>query len=481
MPLRTPTDIISFGGWVRGLNHDASELQVSIEEAPSALNVDFDRRGGFKPRDGIAQEADVTGMDDEIQYMFPYTPSSGTDTLICIEETGDIWMHTGNAPITPTSQSVSLGAHSGIRTWPIEAAMLDDQVYIFTLRGNTRRYDGSTWTEITDTTLNESGTAASPEAPRAATATTHMNRIFAGNIYDGANRRSRIMWSETPVDNSGDAAGNRWKATSFIDVSEDDGTEVRKVASFQSNLVIFKDHSIHVLAGVDEASFALYPADFSVGTVSPQSVALDETSMYFFDRDSGVYYFDGVKATRIDQAINEYLLDNLIYQQSYKAKGFLSNGKYHLSVPWKNNQNERTFVFDPVTGAWTEYDIGFFSYATWKGLEYVGGPQPVTTNDGVFSFHQGDTSDAGDAIPWHLETAWVPPPQQQGMTEHRLRRADLWVEVEDNVSFTVDLYINGDFVAVKSYTVTPDRNRIKLPGHPKYWSRMKFRFSGSQT
>lgn len=483
MPLRTPTSIVSASGWPRGLNRDASELLIGIDETPDCLNVDFDLRGGAKVRDGHSITYTNPSETDTYQFLMFY-PSTSGDRVVAVQEDGDIWAGT-----SPTSQLTdttnSFGTAAGRRTFPIEAAALDDQLYLFSQRGNTWRYDGTTWTEITDTTLNEGGTAATPEAPRAATAATHLNRIFAGNVYEGGNNyRSRLFWSETPVDNSGDAAGNRWKATSFIDVSEDDGTQIRKVASFQSSLVIFKDHSIHVLTGVDEASFALVPIEGNVGTAAPHSVAFDETSLYFFDRDEGVYLFDGVRVHRIDQAINDYLLDGIAYGFSYKAKGIISDGKYFLSVPWGSGTeyNTRTFVFDPRLGAWSEYDIGWFDHMKWSGVEYVTGHND---QEGIYTFRQGATSDdaedgSAQAINWHLETAWIPEFTQQGMTEHRLRRLDLWTETTAS-TYTLDLYIDGEYTTVKSYTVTPDTSRIRLPGYPKYWSRIKLRFYGSVT
>jgi hypothetical protein len=477
MPRTTQRQITAFSGWLGGLNRDASELQLAIDESPELLNVDIDRRGGFKPRDGYLQVVSASNPTDTYQLLASYEPSSGTDRAIGVTEAGDIW--DGAAYTSMTDTTKSFGVHGNLRNWPIEAVVLDDQIYLFSLRGNTWRYNGTTWTEITDSTLDESGVAATPEAPQAKTAVTHLSRIFVGNIKAGGTaHRSRLAWSETPIDNGGDAAGNRWKALSFIDVDQDDGTEITKIASFQSNLIIFKHHSLHVLAGVDEASFTLYPVDDDVGTVSPGSVAFDESNLFFFDRDQGVYVFDGVKTTRIDHAINEYILDGMKYNQSYKAEGFMSDGKYHLAVPWgTDNYNSRMFVFDPLIAAWTEYDYGVFSHSVFGGVEYTGGNRDLV---GTYSWRAGDTLDEATAISWHLETAWVPEAANQGMTNHRLRRVDLLVEI-DSSTFNIDLYVDGVDSQVWTQSVTADKNRVRLPGYEALWERIKFRIYGVTT
>jgi hypothetical protein len=475
MPRDTETFIIPLGGWTGGLNRDAFELQLAPEETPDALNIDFGLRGEFEQRPGYAVAS--TGAFTAItQYLCTYEPSTGTDLLLAVQEDGDIWYASA---LAFTDSLQTFGAAANQREWPIEAAMLDDSIFLFSLRSTTRRWDNATWVNITSTTLDETGTAASPQAPKAATAVTHHSRIFVGSVEANSSvDRSRVMWSTTPVENAGDAGANRWKATAFIDVNQDDGTEVRKLASFQSNLVIFKDHSFYVLAGQDEDSFSLYPVDASVGCISPRTVAYDDSEMFFFDASKGVYRFDGVKVIRIDESINNYILSGINASLAYKASGYLADGKYFLSVPWgSDTYNSRTFVFDTVLRNWAEYDIGWFAAARWTNVHYTGGNK---NTNGVFDFRQGTVDDNAVAFNWHLETVWFPPAAEQGMTYHRLRRADLWVEA-DGGAMTIEAWVDGTESAVWTQNITASTNRILLPAVGQLWEIIKFKFSGTSS
>ena len=478
MPLTTETAIVPLGGWPRGLNRDVFELQLDAQETPDCLNVDFGLRGEFDVRDGYAQADSVAGIGAVAFRLIPYIPASGTDLLVAVQESdGSIFTSTDLTSFTDSTNG--LGTYTSKRQWPVHSAILDDSLYLFSQRGNTWRWDGASWVEITSTTLDETGTAASPQAPRAATACTHNSRVWAGHVTaNGSTDRSRVMWSTTPVENAGDAGGNRWKATAFIDVQDDDGTEVRHIMSFQSNLLVFKDNSMFIIAGVDEDSFTLYPVDEQVGTTAPMSVARSESDVFFFDPAVGVHVFDGVKVTRIDGAINNYILQGMRSNRAYKAHGHISDGKYFLTVPWGTDEYpSRTFVFDTRLGAWAEYDYGWYDTALWNANEYTVGNGNA---NGVFTFRQADTTDLGTGIGWYLETIWFPNATDQGMTRHRLRRADLWVEA-DSGTMTVEMFVDGVESAVWTQAVTASTNRVRLPSYGALWEQIKFKVSGTTT
>lgn len=557
MALRTPTNVVPIGGWVRGLNRDVFELQLGLDEIPDLINVDIGLRGEVNARDGYARYDTVVAMSGIAQLLYPYKPATGTDKFVAVRRDGDIWDSVDGTSWIDSTET--FGGEAGPREYQINPAMLNDDLFLFSLRGNTRRWDGTSWVEITNKTLDNTGTALAPQAPQAATATVHNNRIWAGSVVaNGTTSRSRVMWSVTPVEvtsgewsgvlnealtdvetdadfdggvgtlpslpvviqinaekmlvtaNSGnntsgtftiergyasttpaahadddtiaivsdDTGGNRWKATSFIDVDEDDGTEVRHIVSFQSNLIIFKDYSTYVLSGVDEDSFTLYPVDDEVGCLSPQTVALSESDLFFLDPTEGVHVFDGVKMTRIDTAINNYLIGGMNQSKAHLAFGHFFEGKYYLSVPWgSDTYNSRTFVFDTRNGAWTEYDIGWFHIAEWESLSYMAGAE---NGAGIFTFQQGDADDNGTPFSWYFETAWFPQASQQGMTRHRLRRADLWLEADDG-TMTVAAYVDGVESAVWTQAVTASTNRIRLPAYGALWETMKFKISGTSS
>lgn len=474
MPLRTERHQFNLGGWPGGLNRDYSELLLAPEETPDALNVLVDRRGDIRVRPGFSR-AD-TGLTDSIIYAVRYLEQSGNDYTVVYEEDGSPY-HASGTSLTFSLQSFDKGAHSNKRSWPFHAAQLDGYLFVFTRRSTgVTRFDGTgpTWTNITNDTLDGTGTAASPQAPQAACATTHKNRIFVGSTEESTgNYNSRIRWSDLPTGEG----GNRWEATAFIDVNEHDGSEIVALYPFQGNLLIFKDHSFHVLTGADPSAFALYEVDHRIGTASPYSVAGDENLVFWFDRDQGVFMFDGAEVRRIDDKIHDYLLDNSPRSGGFRAAGWMHEGNYYLSVPWTSGSyNSRTFIYNPHMNAWTEHDWGGYGIVDIEGTWYSHGNNDLT---GLYTFADDtETTDAGTAIDWHLETAWWPPASEQGMTKWRLRRADIWVK-DDNASMTVDLYVDGVDSNVLSTAITADADRKFLKGYDQLFERMKYRVYGS--
>ncbi len=189
-----------------------------------------------------------------------------------------------------------------------------------------------------------------------------------------------------------------------------------------------------------------------------------------------MHVFDGVKLTRIDGAISEYLRGGMNANQIHKSRGWVADGKYFLCVPWGANTTvSRTFVFDTRLGAWMEWDYAWNDVEFWDSLQYSVGNDATA---GVWTFRQGDTTDNGTGIDWHLETIWFPPASDQGMTRHRLRRVDLWVEA-DSGSLTVELFVDGVETAVWTQSVTASTNRVRLPSYGELWETIKFKLSGT--
>lgn len=477
MPVVTPTEVVEQFGWPLGLNRDAFEINLDPRESPDLLNVDLDLRGSFSPRAGYAQW-DSGAMSNPAAHLGQHRPESGADVIIVVEEgDGSIWFSTTTV-LSDTGQN--LGTASGQREWHIDSTQLADYTYVASLRGNTRRFDGSTWLEITDTQANGSGDNGTPEFPQSQTIESHYSRVFAANLLEGGVRyRSRLMWS-TLASGTDQFGGNRWEALSFIDVNEDDGDEIRKIISFQSSLIIFKDSSVWILSGSDEAAFSLFALNPQVGTTAPNTVAAEEGRLFFFDPFDGAYMFDGVNVTKIDTQLRNYILSGMNASFAYRSQGWTDGFKYFLCVPWgADTFPSRTFVFDVRLQSWTEYDFGWYDTITYTELQYTVGNK---NQAGVFNFRQGDTLDdeggAGDPISWYFNTIWFPIPEGQGMREHRLRRVDVFSEA-DSIPFDLDIYVDGDNASsVYTETIDGSKTRTKLPGLSRLWSIIKFKMSG---
>jgi hypothetical protein len=478
MPLTTPSVIIDMfdmsGGWVP----DASQFSLSPNELLLAENVELDYRGGFRVRAGYANVAN-TGV--AFAHLAAYTEGDGDHHLVGVTTAGDIYSGTALAMSDSTKNlaAYTIGTDPD-REYDVSFAQLRDYLYVSSLRGNTWRFDGTTWLEITDSTLNGGGVDGTPEFPKAKSVLALHNRVFAANIIDaGTSYHSRIAWS-TLTAGADQYGGNRFEATSFIDVQEDDGGQIQAIHPFQSNIIIFKDDAIYVLAGDDTESFSVFPSDETVGTTVSGSIASDESVLFFLDPRSGVYGFDGVKAQRIDEQVNSEIMGIIagFGQDKLFAKGWIEDSKYFLCIGQMDG-NKQTFVFDMRYQAWVHWDMTWTDLVSYKDVTYHAG------SDGTSTFRNRTyLDDDGTDVDWEVKTAWIPPAPEQDMRQYRLRRFDLssqWV-TGGAATYEFDVFADNDDTT-PIYTSDPagDEATERMPGYDGLVFRFMMRYRGTNT
>ena len=478
MPLVTPSVVIDMfdmsGGWVP----DASQFSLDPNELLAAENVELDYRGGFRVRAGYAN---VANAGVTFHHLATYTESDGDHHLVGVTSAGDIYQGTS---LTMADTLNNLAAYTigtdPDREYDVAFTQLRDYLYVSSLRGNTWRFDGTTWLEITDSTLNGGGVDGTPEFPQAKSTLALHNRVFAANIKDGANiYRSRIVWS-TLTAGTDQYGGNRFEATSFIDVQEDDGGQIHAIHPFQSTIIIFKDDAVYVMAGDDESSFSVFPSDDTVGTTVSGSIASDESVLFFLDPRSGVYAFDGVKAQRIDEQINDHLMGIIAGFSSDKlfAKGWIEDSKYFLCIGQMDG-NKETFVFDMRYQAWVHWDMTWADVVSYKDVTFHAG------NDGTSGFRDRVyLDDDGSDIVWDVKTAWVPPAPEQDMRQYRLRRFDISSQYVSGgaAGYTLNVFADNDD-STPVYTQSPDGDEAteRMPGYDGLVHRFMVQYTGTNT
>ncbi len=479
MPLTTPSVIIDMfdmsGGWVP----DASQFSLDPSELLLAENVELDYRGGFRVRAGYAV---VANAGVAFAHLATYTEGDGDHHLVGVTTAGDIYAGTTTTLVDTTKNLAAyvVGTDPD-REYDVSFAQLRDYLYVSSLRGNTWRFDGATWLEITDSTLNGGGLDGTPEFPKAKSILSLHNRVFAANIIDaGTSYHSRIAWS-TLTAGADQYGGNRFEATSFIDVNEDDGGQIQAIHPFQSNIIIFKDDAIYVLAGDDTESFSVFPSDDTVGTTVAGSIASDESVLFFLDPRSGVYGFDGVKAQRIDEQVNQEIMGIISGFASNKlfAKGWIEDSKYFLVVGQMDG-NRETFVFDMRYQAWVHWNLEWTDIVSYRDVTYV-----ATGTDGVSTFRNRATlHDAGTDVTWEVKSSWIPPASEQDMRQYRLRRFDISSQYVAGGAATYEFDVFADNVdATPVYTSDPagDEATERMPGYDGLVFRFMMRYRGINT
>ena len=285
----------------------------------------------------------------------------------------------------PRGTAVSVTTTAGnqrvtLNSSAISATEQFDQIQIYrTLAGGTKYFelakvtaaqfdagvtDGTTDAVLQTQTVSTNHTSAGASKtsrPEAATdVVVHRGRIhFVG--LSGA--RSRHRWSQLnsfTFDSTTDARH---------DVDVDDGDFLWRAFSYDGSLVLFKDHSIHVMNGdVNELSFTWQVGSdkhAGIGAYCPFTAVATPIGI-IFQGECGVYlYRPGMKAPQlISDAIQE-TLEGLDYSRRLFFVGGYDhcNRAYFLSVtPSGQTTNTRTYVFFIDTGFWSTWVFGDGAY-----------------------------------------------------------------------------------------------------------------------
>lgn len=430
MPYKTVIESVDLKGWTGGLNRQADPFLLEPTEVPDAVNVDFGLRGEASKRKGYQEYTTDTSTATVGDFVYQWSKLGGSDFLVYVDDTGKLW-YTSTSTLSAVLAGVTFGAATSDREFQVAFSSINDLVYVSSVRTGAapHKFDGTTWSELTVSPLD--GTADT--FPRARALVEAHERVFAFNVKraDNTDFRSRMYYSAPLLPES-------WAALDYIDFSPDDGQEITGAALFGEQIIVFKNHSMFALAGTDESTFVVYPIDTETGTECPGTIVAAGPELFFFDHRSGVWSFDGTQYQKIDDKINQYLLDGINEEYADRSTGFAYRGRYYLSVPWGvDTVPSRTFVYDARIGAWTEYDFGFRDAVDLNALMYTVGP---ASKVGVYKMWLVDNDDGGN-IAAHFATAWLSP--NEPSYRYRLRRLDLAFAAKGN--FNVSVVMRRDF------------------------------------
>ena len=419
MPKRTPIQSIQLPGFIGGLNKDADPYQLELEESPDCLNVDFGFRGSVSKRAGY--ESVTTTQTDQVIRVVGWEKQGGAEYVLAVDDQGDIWDYTS----TPIQENAGWPSVASEDSYHVGAAAFNNKLYLTRVDSAPRSWNGTSCSSMTSTVFDGTG----GRMAQAKFLVTAHDRVFAANVDDGGTRhRSRLHFSDV-------LDAETWAAEDYIDFDPDDGSEITGLAKFGEEIVVFKNHSVQLLAGKSESSFSRFVVDNQLGTVSPYTIQSMGSVLIFLDRDTGVWAFDGSGFELLSDKINEYLLEGINYSQAYKASAFVYRTKLYLSVPWgADSFNSRMFVWDQRTTSWTQYDYGVADAALFSGDWYAGSARNA---DGVQKLFSG-VDDDGDAVDAYVFTGWLAP--EGPAVKSRIRRMDMAFTALGDVDVNVDMY-----------------------------------------
>lgn len=330
---------VNFNG---GLNSTGGPLSIQNNESSGLENIDFNKFGSVLKRNGYTA-LNTTAISGSVQsdgtHWFEYN-AAGTYTskilnvtntkLYKMDDLDGTWDDiTGGLTITASN-------HCDFENFLNEVYITNNTDVPFKWNGTG---DGAAMTVPSGLT-------------KAKCVVQFNNYLFLGNVtVSSAAFPSRFYWSNLKDTGT-------WPATSFIEVSKDDGQQIIEMKVMGDSLIILKERAIYYVkfTGDNDIPFVLFKSASSVGCMAQHSVQEVENGLVFLSFD-GFYYFDGNNSykisSKIQSTINGYNLSRFNQARSTTQK---NKNRYFCSLPSSGQtNNDVVLVWDWFLNAWSLY------------------------------------------------------------------------------------------------------------------------------
>lgn len=330
---------ISFNG---GLNSAAGPFALSNAESPELVNIDFDIFGSIVSRNGYLNlsPASLGSFNSDGLYWFEYIDGSSTSRKLVNVANGKFYkMDTDLVSGEPdTAWDDATGGMTLTADNMCDFTTWHNKVFVVNGLNTPVQYNG---TSLTAGTLPVNVT-------RPKYIEQFQNYLFYLNVYvNGVREGSRFYWSDLNDESV-------FPATSFIRVSDNDGTEITGGKVLSDRLVLFKERTIHnVFATFDpDIPFTVQKSNSSVGCVAPWSIQDTQNNIVFLSQD-GFYVYDGNNSIKISDKITPTLRE---YDFS-TARSVIYQDKnvYMCSMKVTDGSTYGIFVWNYALNAWSLY------------------------------------------------------------------------------------------------------------------------------
>jgi hypothetical protein len=384
-----------------GLNLMDDPREVGTSGAVDLLNVDLDKPGTVRTRDGFST---FTASAAAIRYdsLYPYF-DAGTGARYLVAGSGTTVQALSSLAAIATSVSgKSASPHSFARVGS------PTFTYVYCANG-------------TDTVF-----AFNPSIPNffvpAYAGTTPTGKYVAVQAKDNrlvsaaqSTNRSRVLFSD-----AGDP--NTFGANNYVDLTPGDGEQITGMMAWRDFLFVFKSSRYFVFYGnsTDSAGnpvFNFRTVDTGVGLVSPRAVAATRDGVYFLSQ-RGVYRTNGGDPELVSGPIDRFfrgegapaLFGGSVIDLTYSSTSAAMcahRDRIYLAVPTATGAatNDRTLVYDPKAGWWSLWDLPAAAMVSWRSaaaereelhFAYSGTGAGTTRDIGRVNYTA--TADAGTAI-----------------------------------------------------------------------------------
>lgn len=283
---------------------------------------------------------------------------------------------------------------------------------------------------------------------------------------------STLRWSDS-------FQPTQWPAVNFWPVKQGDGDEITCLRSYMTQLLIFKQRSLHLLRGFSLEDFRLEELDGRVGCVGPFAAAQHGPQVYFVSHE-GLCVFNGVRVInltadtipRLWRTINQTHLrqavvtvrDNIVWVSVPEGASVTNNLVIAYRIPEGNRRG---------------------SFWVWRGIEascFVvfgdGVQQRFFSGDARLGFvneQQVGNTDFGNAI----NAFWLSKSYDQETPEREKLARKVFVEDSISTTNTVTVDVSCDykpFITLSLIQESPTIRAFRLPLGTR-WRYISARFT----
>ncbi len=190
------------------------------------------------------------------------------------------------------------------------------------------------------------------DCPKAKYNVYHKNILF---LAGDPSRPSRVSFSDLTN------GITNWVTTDFFDLDTNNGQYITGMVSAFGNLYIFENNSIWMLSGTNRDDFNLQKMVDNVGSLSQQSIAIVNNTIFFITSQNDIAIYDGnfsVKfiSSKIRNTIGENNFNRAAQSlglafSSYRYKDL---DYYASESTLGSSSNDQVLLFDTYREAWTK-------------------------------------------------------------------------------------------------------------------------------
>jgi hypothetical protein len=429
-----------------GLNLVDDEVNLQLNEVPDCYDVDFLPQGGFRQRRGhgvlytdtwgTASALDLFVNDATGQEFVLLFHTEGANAVVLSIN------NVGTATTVVTTASWSYG----------KGAQFKSKYYIKNQSAGWRAWDGTTLAAAMATSYSDNlATPGAASMPPATLAASHQGYFWVADVLELA-----TTWQHSRVRFSHPNNAEAWRTNDYIDVNPGDGETVQAIIPMGDRLLVFKQHSMWAIFGYSADTFQLVNISKTVGVVGGAAACEADGRVAFCSSQGDVYMYDGDKLDLISQKLGRPALANGTWGATvsgYVGWGGQERKRLYVSTSAIGETTGprgygTTYVWDPLTHAWTRYARQYSNVLTSRFTLNVyalsNGPsgRDVVKIDNVSGNTVYDNvNGATVAIPAYVRTAWLVG--NTPAVKKRWRRAEFLMNVENRNENATARLING--------------------------------------